>query len=188
MLPLALMKTAALCFASVLTLTSSALAPAQVAPPAPPLPPGAAQPSPNEAVPLPVQPTSPPAGVEVAPPASPQQQGYAAQPPPPATTTMGQWVHTIEFGWIWVPPDASTVLYDGAPYAYLYTPANGWNWYVSPWGPGRYHSGNWVRHAWRPRAARPFVAPPAVGVRLEPMRRVAQPHVYEERGENRGRR
>ncbi|HEX8796876.1 MAG TPA: hypothetical protein VF765_38255, partial [Polyangiaceae bacterium] len=80
---------------------------------------------------------------------------------------------------------ASTVLYGGAPYTYLYTPTYGWTWYVSPWGPGRYHSGDWVRHAWHPRVSRPWVAPPAVSTRLEPRRYVAQPHVYEER---RGRR
>ncbi len=143
---------------------------------------------PDEAVPPPVRPTSPPAGVQTAPPAYPQQQSpyYAPQPSPPVTTTMGNWVYTTEYGWIWVPADASTVLYEGAPYTYLYTPTYGWTWYVSPWGPGRYHSGDWVRHAWHPRVARPWVAPPAVGARLEPQRRVAQPHVYEERRDYRG--
>lgn len=129
----------------------------------------------EDAVPPPVQPTSPPAGVETAPPAPPQPQ------PAYSMTTMGHWVYTTEYGWIWVPTDAGTVLYSGVPYAYLYTPTNGWTWYVSPWGPGRYHSGQWVRHAWHPRAPRPWVAPPAVSVRLEPSRRVAQPHVDEER-------
>jgi hypothetical protein len=53
-------------------------------------------------------------------------------------------------GWVWVPAGTSTEFVEGAPYAYLYTPAYGWTWYISPWGPGAYHYGVWVSHPWRP--------------------------------------
>jgi hypothetical protein len=39
---------------------------------------------------------------------------------------------------------------EGVPYTYLYTPAYGWTWYVSPWGWGPYHYGLWARHPWHP--------------------------------------
>jgi hypothetical protein len=56
---------------------------------------------------------------------------------------------------------------EGVPYSYLYTPAYGWTWYVSPWGWGPYHYGAWVVHPWHPVGWRGgWVAHPNVFVRL----------------------
>lgn len=62
----------------------------------------------------------------------------------------GQWVYTTEYGWLGVSDNTTTVAFEGVPYVYLYTPAWGWTWYVSPWGPGPYYYGSWVRHVWHP--------------------------------------
>jgi len=70
-------------------------------------------------------------------------------------------------GWVWVPAGASATEMDGVPYTYLYTPAYGWTWYVSPWGLGPYHYGLWWRHPWHPVGLHGYwVAHPHVGVRL----------------------
>ena len=104
-------------------------------------------------------------------------QGQAPAPPPPRPNGQavysyqtGQWVFTDEQGWVWVPAGASTQTIDNVPYTYLYTPAAGWTWYISPWGPGRYRYGGWVHHAWRPVGWRGGVrvAPPRVVVRIGP--------------------
>ncbi len=105
-----------------------------------------------------------PQGVQAAPP-----PGEAA--PPAAQWTYsyptGQWVYTSDNGWVWVPADAAPTVVEGVPYAYLYTPAYGWTWYVSPWGWGPYRYGAWVRHPWRPYGWRGgWVAHPHVVVRL----------------------
>jgi hypothetical protein len=56
---------------------------------------------------------------------------------------------------------------EGVPYAYLYTPAYGWTWYVSPWGWGPYRYGFWVRHPWHPVGLHGYwVARPRVVVHL----------------------
>jgi hypothetical protein len=61
--------------------------------------------------------------------------------PAPACHTVGkarfgrQWVHTVDYGWIWVPSEARAADVDGVPYTYLYTPHFGWTWSISPWGP-----------------------------------------------------
>jgi len=99
-----------------------------------------------------------------APPATAAPQAPASPPPAAApapaqaadqTTWVqsypsGQWVYTVDHGWIWVPAGADTVVEDGVPYAYFYTPLYGWTWYVSPWGWGPYHYGLWFRHPWHP--------------------------------------
>jgi hypothetical protein len=111
------------------------------------------------------------------PPPAPAPQTTPAPPPPgqvappPAqwvvSAANGRWVYTTDYGWIWVPAGASARISDGVPYAYLYTPTYGWTWYVSPWGPGRYHFGGWVRHAWHPAGWHgAWVATPRVFVRL----------------------
>jgi hypothetical protein len=70
-------------------------------------------------------------------------------------------------GWVWVPAGSSVEVEEGVPYTYLYTPAYGWAWYVSPWGWGPYHYGGWVTHPWRPWGWRGgWVAHPHVVVRL----------------------
>ena len=67
-----------------------------------------------------------------------------------------------------IPVSAVAPKVDGVPYAFLFTPIMGWNWYVSPWGSGPYHYGAWVRHAWRPPGWRgPWIAPPGVVARLD---------------------
>jgi hypothetical protein len=145
-----------------------AQAPAPAQPDAPPGPPPAEPPPP---------PASQPPQQLVAPPADAQpvaQVSYVAPdaPPPPEPQRVyaypsGQWVYTDGDGWVWVPAGAGTMVVEGAPYAYLYTPAYGWTWYVSPWGPGRYHFGGWVRHAWHPTGWHgAWVATPRVFVRL----------------------
>jgi hypothetical protein len=101
----------------------------------------------------------------------------SAQPPPPApaaaqaplvqTYPTGQWVYLTGQGWVWVPSGATAVEEGGVPYAYLYTPAYGWTWYVSPWGMGPYVYGPWVWHPWHPVGFHGYwVARPHVTVRL----------------------
>jgi uncharacterized membrane protein YgcG len=99
------------------------------------------------AQPQPVQPQPAPTQVQSAPPVD--------APVPPAsqwtyTYPTGQWVYTADNGWVWVPAGAEAVVDEGVPYTYLYTPAFGWTWYVSPWGWGPYRYGGWVVHPWRP--------------------------------------
>lgn len=91
---------------------------------------------------------------------------------PPQTTWVyqyptGQWVYMADYGWVWVPAGAEQVDEEGVPYVYLYTPRWGWTWYVSPWGPGPYHYGIWVRHPWHPYGWRGgWVAHPHVIVHI----------------------
>ena len=83
------------------------------------------------------------------------------------------------YGWMWVPANAATVDDEGVPYTYLYTPTYGWTWYVSPWGPGPYRYGVWVRRPWRPVGWHgAWVAGPRVTVRFGGGR---GPHYYERR-------
>lgn len=160
-------------------------APQLPAPPEPPPPPTA------EPAPLPEpysegatsgQPPAPPPAPAASPPPTPPPPPAATQasaqpsPPPAAPDTngqlvysypTGQWVYTAGPGWVWVPSGAATVDEEGVPYVYLYTPAYGWTWYVSPWGPGPYHYGVWIRHPWHPPGWHGYwVAHPHVVVRL----------------------
>ena len=102
--------------------------------------------------------------------AAPPLQPYVAPPPPtppPPGYTRGEWIHTEDLGWLWVPGESSTVTYDDVPYAYMYTPSYGWTWYVSPWGVGAYYRGGWARHPWHPHGwGGVWVAPPHVVVRI----------------------
>ncbi len=66
------------------------------------------------------------------------------------TACAGQWVYTDSDGWVWVPGGTVATEFEGVPYSYLYTPAYGWTWYISPWGIGPYFYGGWVVHPWRP--------------------------------------
>jgi hypothetical protein len=126
-------------------------------------------------------PATPPPGAAQAPPPAPTappppppQEAAAAAPAPPATSGQlvytyptGSWVFMAERGWVWVPSGTQTVDMEGAPYAYLYTPAYGWTWYLSPWGIGPYHYGVWARHPWHPVGWHGYwVAHPRVVVRL----------------------
>ena len=149
-------------------------------PPNPPPPPQ--QPPPDAPPPSSSLPSSPPPQAGVPPQSPPPSSGgVPAQPaplssaeetaPPPAqwlySYPNGQWVYTASYGWVWVPAEATTSVIDGVPYAYLYTPGYGWTWYISPWGPGVYHYGVWVRHPWFPIGWRgPWVAHPHIVIRL----------------------
>jgi hypothetical protein len=106
---------------------------------------------------------------------APAPQPDEAQPPPPAPATAqtvytyptGSWVYTADRGWIWVPSGTTPTAVDGVPYSYLYTPAYGWTWYVSPWGWGGYRPGPWIAHPWHPVGWRGgWVAHPRVVVRM----------------------
>ncbi len=142
------------------TASESAASGAAIAPP--PQQDAAAAANQTQAGPLPPLPSqapryAPSAGTDESPPASQWVQQYAD----------GEWVYTSENGWIWVPAGAVTMDAEGVPYTYLYTPASGWTWYLSPWGWGPYHYGPWVRHTWRPSGWHGgWVAHPHVVVRL----------------------
>jgi hypothetical protein len=153
--------------------------------PAPTQPSAPVQPAPQRIA-------NPPASVTTAPPTAPSAQVAPAQwapppsqppsaapvqpeaqeiPPPAAqwvySYPSGQWVYTTEHGWVWVPLGASSAEFEGTPYAYMYTPVYGWNWYVAPWGLGPYRYGAWVVHPWRPVGWRGgWVAHPTVVVHL----------------------
>lgn len=86
---------------------------------------------------------------QVAPPAPPPPPANVAPPvAAPPVAQGGEWVQSAEYGWIWVPTAADTVVVNNQPYTYFYTPSYGWTWYVSPWGYGRYQRGPWVTHAY----------------------------------------
>jgi hypothetical protein len=122
-------------------------------PPPPPAPTVESAPSPE-----PYTQASPaaPSGSSTPPPASPPVA--TPSPPPPAGQQPqlvyaypgGQWVYLAGQGWVWIPSGAAAQDLDGVPYVFLYTPAYGWTWYVSPWGGGLYHYGAWIHHPWHP--------------------------------------
>jgi hypothetical protein len=139
------------------------------APPPPSAPPGVAAPSapPSEPAQADTVPPPPPAQAGPPPPAPP-----GGQAPPPSSGWIysypeGQWVYAANRGWIWVPAGTATTDVDGVPYAYLYVPAYGWTWYVSPWGWGPYRYGGWVAHPWLPLGwHRGWVMRPGAGFRI----------------------
>jgi hypothetical protein len=148
-------------------------------PPPPPAPTAEAAPLPEpytQATPNPPAQPEPPAPSTQPPPPSPPAAPLPSGAPPaeqaPAAPLVysyptGQWIYQSGQGWVWVPAGATTSEMDGVPYTYLYTPAYGWTWYVSPWGWGPYHYGLWVRHPWHPVGLHGYwVARPHVGVRL----------------------
>jgi hypothetical protein len=159
--------------------------------PPPPPPPPALEPTPlpepysQEGAPAPsasaeaatAPPPAPPAGPPPGPsvPAPPTNSGPPADPstgsPLVYSYPTGSWTYLSGSGWVWVPAGATTEESEGVPYVYLYTPAYGWTWYVSPWGRGPYHYGLWVRHPWHPVGMHGYwVAHPHVVVRLGPRR------------------
>lgn len=135
----------------------------------------------SEASPAP-PPQSPP------PPTAPPEE-LAAQPDESAVPP-GQWVHTAQYGWLWMPYGSvfTYVPYDGTePFMYVFYPAVGWTWVVAPWvwgwgppvyfgshGPWRFgwHRGGpyWNRHwaphwhqGWRSYRWSPYRPPPPGG-------------------------
>jgi hypothetical protein len=155
--------------------------------PPPPSPPPAPVQEPAPLAEPYTSPTATPPAAPSEPPAAPPPAATAAPTAPaPAAPTeaqlvysypSGQWVYTAGPGWVWVPAGATTEEVDGAPYVYLYTPAYGWTWYISPWGWGPYHYGVWIRHPWHPYGFHGYwVARPHVVVRLGP-----HPHYFHHR-------
>jgi hypothetical protein len=154
----------------------------EAAPQAPPPPPAAPVEEPAQAPePYTEATTTAPAPPQEAAPPPPQQPAPGPAPlaaPPTGPTApapaqlvysypTGQWVYLAGRGWVWVPAGATTQELEGAPYAYLYTPAYGWTWYLSPWGWGPYHYGIWARHPWHPVGWHGYwVAHPHAAVRL----------------------
>jgi hypothetical protein len=144
--------------------------PQSAPPPAPPPPP----PAPSaEIAPLPEPYTQANPGVPADAPLPPPAAAAQGAPPPPdpssfvQTYPTGQWVYLSGQGWVWIPNDTTATDMDGVPYSYLYTPAYGWTWYVSPWGVGPYHYGVWARHPWHPIGRHGYwVARPHESVRL----------------------
>jgi hypothetical protein len=135
-------------------------APAQYPPPPPPPVAPSVEPTPlPEPPPQSAAPAEGPSGTPQqpgTPPPPPASTQAATSPPPPGQTPLvqpyptGQWVYLSGQGWVWVPAGATATEMDGVPYSYLYTPAYGWTWYVSPWGWGPYVYGPWYRHPWHP--------------------------------------
>lgn len=152
--------------------------------PAPPPPPPAALPAGAVAAdPAQMRPSE---GAE-APAATSAEVRADASPPPQdqwtAVHPSGQWVYANGYGWMWIPNESHQVIVEETPYVYLYTPAYGWTWYVSPWGPGPYRYGVWVVHPWRPVGWRyGWVARPRVVVHLHD-----HGHAHPMRGPRRGR-
>jgi hypothetical protein len=130
-------------------------------------------------MPEPYAESAPPTTPSSAPPAPPPPPAANGATPPPTAPAepqvysypSGQWVYLSGQGWVWVPAGATTSDMEGVPYTYLYTPAYGWTWYVSPWGVGPYHYGVWLRHPWHPVGLHGYwVARPRAVVRLGPGR------------------
>ncbi len=98
-----------------------------------------------------------------APPSPPASPPPAQEPQLVYTYPGGQWVYLAGQGWVWIPSGAAAQDFEGVPYVYLYTPAYGWTWYVSPWGVGPYVYGAWVHHPWHPAGLHGYwVARPGV--------------------------
>jgi hypothetical protein len=90
--------------------------------------------------PAPQQPPPPPA-TQIPPPPhtqpiEPAPADWNAQAAPVASVPNGQWVSTAQYGWLWIPYEAAytQVVPDAAlAYEFVYYPAFGWRWVVSPW-------------------------------------------------------
>jgi hypothetical protein len=116
--------------------------------------------------------TTPP---QSAPPDDASEQPAPAPPtaaPSAGAQAQGQWVDTDQYGWVWVPAASEAVEVNAQPYAYLYAPAFGWSWFVSPWGVGPYRAGPWIHAGVRAPYYHPYVAPRAYGYHG------VAPHVY----------
>ncbi len=116
----------------------------------------------------------PPAEVAVQPQVMPEAPAYAAG----TAASLGQWVWTERYGWVWVPAEASPLEVQGEPYVYLYTPAYGWTWFDSPWGwygpdGGWGWARPWYGSYWGPR----YHAYASPGVQVAPPAHRAAPGV-----------
>ncbi len=92
---------------------------------------------PEGQTPEPLKPAAP--APDQAPPSPPAQVPEPPTTQPSAATKdlpPGQWVHTDQYGWVWMPygKSYSHVPAEGeTPYMYVYYPADGWCWVVAPW-------------------------------------------------------
>ena len=112
-------------------------------------------------------PPPPPAPAAEAPPPQPAPAPAPAMPPPAAApqavgAPAGQWVHTYQYGWLWIPygQQYTYIAADAQVYPdqYVYYPAYGWRWVVAPWvygyGPQPYWGVRgvrlfaWYAHPW----------------------------------------
>ena len=145
-----MMKTFVLLFSFVL----AAPALAQTEPPPPP--PDEVQPTapPPASQPPPPPPSAPPTAQPIEPPQ------VTANTAPAPSSVPGEWVYTAQYGWVWMPYDQQyTHVIDtsGVAYMFVYYPAFGWRWVLSPWvfglgpwphfihGPGHFA---WYAHPW----------------------------------------
>jgi hypothetical protein len=73
---------------------------------------------------------APPSELPPAPP-SETPPAHQAQEQAPSSVPPGQWVHTQQYGWIWMPYSDGYTYYPpggyGEPYAYVFYPAYGWS-------------------------------------------------------------
>ncbi|HUB06080.1 MAG TPA: hypothetical protein VMB50_03725 [Myxococcales bacterium] len=114
---------------------------------APPRPTQAPPPPPAEIPPPPEQPTPPDAPVQDVDNDADDGDDAAPLVAPPGAGTVGQWVYTAQFGWLWAPSgdEFSEIPDYGMPYSYVYCSAYGWTWIVSPW----YSGARWpYRYFW----------------------------------------
>lgn len=92
----------------------------------------------------PVDPPQAPAFQPPPPPARiPPPPGAGPSPAPVPDRPGGQWVLTVQYGWVWMPEGERFLRAAGpdlAPTRYVFTPAAGWCWVRAPWIRG-----------WRPR-------------------------------------
>jgi hypothetical protein len=60
---------------------------------------------------------------------------YAAPAPVAPPAADGQWVYTIQYGWVWMPYGANYTYAPGGnvAYTYAYYPRFGWRWLSAPW-------------------------------------------------------
>jgi hypothetical protein len=101
-----------------------------------------------EVTPAPPAPAGPP-------PVGPSARAVAAEPAaaePRAPVPQGQWVHTAQYGWVWMPHGRGYVTAPafGAPSMFVYGPTLGWGWVVAPWVVG------WGPSPWYGRGPSPY--------------------------------
>lgn len=104
----------------------------------------AADPGAVPSLPPPPQAAPPEPPVDLPPPPVDSAPPQQVAPPPAAAAASGQWVHTTQYGWVWMPYErAYTYVPDaGTPSMFVYAPVVGWHWVAAPWvfgwGPAPY--------------------------------------------------
>jgi hypothetical protein len=119
--------------------------------------------------------------------AQPIEPPSAAISPPPTTSSVaGEWVHTTQYAWVWIPYDQQythVVEDSGTAYEFVYYPRFGWRWVLAPWvfgiGPAPYFRHGPAHFAWY---ARPwFHAHPLVHRESRPVHREGRRNDRDER-------